>query len=70
MTWLNGWNRRKSKIVNGTTAGAQTDFQLQHTVYKNSRTDTATAIYLGTNVRSIFTRSISVWTKIPSIPAI
>ena len=52
--WLTGWNRRKSKIVNGSTAGAQTNYQMMLTVYKSTGTDTATKVYLGTNVRNDF----------------
>lgn len=54
MAWLTGWNRRKSKIVNGTTAGLQTDYQIKLTVRRTSGTDTATDIYLGTNVNNDF----------------
>lgn len=54
MGFLSGWTRRKSKIVNGTTAGAQTNYQLKLTVYKSNGVDTSTDIYLGTNVRDDF----------------
>lgn len=54
MAWLTGWNRRKSKVINGTTAGAQTDYQMKFTLYRSVGTDTATDIYLGTNVNSDF----------------
>jgi len=54
MTFLSGWGRRKSKIINGSTAGAQTNFQMKLTVHKASGVDTSTDIYLGTNVRDDF----------------
>ncbi len=54
MTFLSGWGRRKSKVVSGSTAGAQTNFQMQLTVYKSAGVDTNTEVYLGTNVRDDF----------------
>jgi len=54
MTFLTGWGRRKSKTVDGSTAGAQTNYQLQLTLYKAAGVDTATNIFLGTNVRDDF----------------
>ena len=53
-SWLAGWNIRKSKLVNGSTAGIQTNYQMMLTVYKSTGTDTATNVYLGTNVRDDF----------------
>ncbi len=54
MAFLAGWNRRKSKLVAGTTAGPQTNYPLRLTVYKSDGIDTNTDIYLGTNVRDDF----------------
>ena len=54
MAWLIGWGRRKSKAAVGSTAGAQTNYQLQLTVYKSVGVDTNTEVYLGTNVRDDF----------------
>lgn len=54
MSFLSGWGRRKSKIINGSTAGAQTNFQMQLTVYKSAGVDTNTQVYLSTNVRDDF----------------
>lgn len=54
MAWLTGWNRRKPKVVNGSTAGAQVNYQMQLTVHKGSGADTTNDIYLGTNVRDDF----------------
>ncbi len=47
MAWLINWNRRKSKIVSGTTP--QTNYQMKLIIHKGSGTDTSTDIYLGTN---------------------
>lgn len=54
MGFLAGWGRRKSKAVDGSTAGDQTNYQLQLTVYKSTGVDTNTQVYLGTNVRDDF----------------
>lgn len=54
MAWLTGWYRRKPKLVKGSTAGAQTDYQLKLTVYKGSGIDTVNAIYLGGYVNNDF----------------
>lgn len=54
MAWLTEWNRRKSKTIDGSSAGIQTDYQMKLTVHKSTGTDTATDIYLGTNVRDDF----------------
>jgi len=54
MSFLAGWGRRKSKIINGSTAGAQTNFQMQITINKSSGVDTSTNIYVGTNIRDDF----------------
>lgn len=54
MGFLPGWSFRKSKTVNGTTFGSQTNYTLQLTVYKGSGTDTDTAIYLNNNCNNDF----------------
>lgn len=51
---LPGWDYRKLKTITGTTAGAQTNYQMKLTVYKGSGTDTPGAVYLGGNVRDDF----------------
>jgi hypothetical protein len=51
MAWLTTpsvWYRRKPKLVRGSTAGAQIDYQLKLSVYKGVGTDTDNTIYLGT----------------------
>ncbi len=54
MAQLAGWNHRKYKIINGSTSGLQTDYQMKLIVHKGTGTDTSTDIYLGTNVRNDF----------------
>lgn len=54
MTWLTGWNRRKLITVNGSTAGAQSDYQMKLTVNQSSGTDSTGVVYLGGNVLSTF----------------
>lgn len=53
MAWLTGWNRRKSKIVNGSSSPLA-DYQIKLIVHKSSGTDTLTDVYLGPNVRDDF----------------
>ncbi len=52
--WLSGWNYRKSKVINGSTAGAQTDYQMKLTVYKGIGTDTTDIIYLNNHIKDDF----------------
>ena len=54
MTWLTGWNRRKSVIVNGSTYGSLSNYQIKIIAHKSTGTDTVTDVYLGTNVRDDF----------------
>lgn len=54
MAWLTGWNKRKAKIINGTTAGTQTNYQMKFITHRESGTDTLTDVYLGTSVRDDF----------------
>ncbi len=54
MAWLTGWNKRKSKIISGSSAGSQTDYQMKMIFHKSSGSDTTTDTYLGTNVRDDF----------------
>ncbi len=51
---LSGWNYAKVKTITGTTAGAQTNYQMKLTVYKASGTDTPGVVYLGGNVKDDF----------------
>lgn len=57
MAWLTTpsiWYRRKPKIIRGSTAGAQIDYQLKLTIYKGVGTDTDNTIYLGGHVNNDF----------------
>lgn len=54
MTWLIGWNRRKLKIINGTTAGDQTNYQVKFTIYKGFGTNSTDIVYIGHNIRDDF----------------
>lgn len=51
---LPGWASSKVKIINGSTAGAVTNYQMKITVHKSNGTDTATDVYLGSVVRDDF----------------
>lgn len=51
---LSGWNYRKNKTINGTTAGAQTNYQMKLTVHNTSGTDTPGVVYLNGSARSDF----------------
>jgi len=52
--WLTGWSYRKKQTITGTTAGAQTNYQMKMTVHKGTGTDSATDVYLGGNCRDDF----------------
>jgi len=54
LMWLDGWENRKKLTIDGTTAGAQTNYQMKLTVYSSTGTDTPGIMYLGGNVRSDF----------------
>ncbi len=55
-SWLTGWGKRKAITVSGSTAGVRTDYQIKLIAHKETGTDTATDIYLGTgtNIRDDF----------------
>ena len=53
-SWLAGWKRRKSHAINGTTVGAQTDYQIRIVAHKGAGSDSGEDVYLGTNVRNDF----------------
>lgn len=52
--WLSGWDYRKEQTVTGSTAGAQTNYQMEMTVHKGSGTDSATDVYCGGNCKDDF----------------
>jgi hypothetical protein len=52
--WLSGWDYRKEQTITGSTAGAQTNYQMRMTVHKGSGTDCATDVYCSGNCRDDF----------------
>lgn len=52
--WLTDWTYRKRFRVTGTTAGAQTNYQVKLTVNRSSGTDSGTTVYLGTKCKADF----------------
>lgn len=62
MSWLTGWNRRKSKIVNGSTAGSQTNYQMRLTIYKGFGADTTRKLHLMSLIHSSRLKPITVYT--------
>jgi len=52
--WLTGWSYRKSHQIVGSTAGAQTDYQVRITVYYGSGTDSGGNVYLNGKCRTDF----------------
>lgn len=52
--WLSGWGYRKDQTITGSTAGAQTDYQMKMTVHKGSGTDNTTDVFCGGNCRDDF----------------
>jgi len=54
--WLPGYGYRKQITINGTTAGAQTNYQMKLTVYKGSGTDSTTTptVYLNNHCQDDF----------------
>jgi len=54
MGWLSGWSYRKSHEIEGSTAGAQTDYQVRIIAHYGSGTDSGEDVYLNGNCRSDF----------------
>jgi len=54
MAWLTGWRYRKSHTINGSTAGAQTDYQIKITIHYGSGTDSGEDVYLNEHCRTDF----------------
>ena len=54
MAWLTGYTYRKQITLNGSTAGAQTNYQLKLTVYKGTGTDSAGVVYLNNHCQDDF----------------
>jgi len=49
-----GWQYRKSLAINGTTAGAQTDYEMEVIVHYGSGTDSGKDVYCSSNCNSDF----------------
>ena len=54
MGWLSGWQYRKSHEIEGSTAGAQTDYQVRIRVHYGSGTDSGEDVYLNEKCRADF----------------
>jgi len=54
MAWLTGYVYRKQITINGSTAGAQTNYQMKLTVYKGTGTDSAGVVYLNNHCQDDF----------------
>jgi len=52
--WLSGWQYRKSHQIVGSTAGAQTDYQIRVKTYYGSGTDNGENVYLNGKCRADF----------------
>lgn len=54
MGWLDGWQYRKSHEIEGSSAGAQTDYQIKIKIHYGSGTDSDEDVYLNEKCRSDF----------------
>jgi len=54
MSWLEGWQYRKSHEIEGSTAGAVTDYQIRIAVHYGSGTDSGEHVYLDGKCRTDF----------------
>ena len=54
MGWLTGWGYRKSHEIDGSTFGAQTDYQVKVIVHKGAGADAGEDVYLGDHVQDDF----------------
>ena len=54
MSWLEGWLRRKSVTIQGSSAGAVTDYCIKIVVHYGSGTDSGEHVYLNGNCRVDF----------------
>ena len=54
MGWLSGWQYRKSHEIEGSTAGAQTNYQIRIIVHKGSGTDGEEHVYCNNHCRDDF----------------
>ena len=54
MAWLSGWQYRKSHDIEGSTAGAQTDYQVRIVVHKGAGTDDGENVYCNNHCQDDF----------------
>lgn len=54
MSWLSGYGYRKQFPINGTTAGAQTNYQMRLVVHKGSGSDSGDDVYLNNHCQDDF----------------
>ena len=54
MGWLSGWQYRKSHEIEGSTAGAQTNYQIRIIIHKGSGTDGEEHVYCNNHCRDDF----------------
>jgi len=54
MGWLSGWQYRKSHEIEGSSAGAQTNYQIRIIVHKDSGTDGGEHVYCNNHCRDDF----------------
>jgi len=52
--WLSGWSYRKSHTIVGSIAGAQTNYQVNITVYNITGTSSGAYVYIGNKAKSNF----------------
>jgi len=49
MGWLSGWSYRKSHVIEGSSAGAQSNYQVRIKVHRSSGTDSGEDVYVESN---------------------
>lgn len=49
-TFMESWDYRKSHVISGSSAGAQTNYQVQFVVHRTTGTDSGVDVYVGTKV--------------------
>jgi len=54
MTWLAGWSYRKKHEINGSSAGAETNYQVKVVIHYGSGTDSGENVYLNGECRTDF----------------
>ena len=54
MTWLTNWDYRKKLTITGSTAGAQTNYQIKLTIHKGLGVDSTTNVYCNNQVNDDF----------------